>query len=268
MRFSQQEMITSPQNKKIKWVRSLQSDSRARRESRACVVEGVRMAEEVISCGIRPLLVLHTSELTSRAESALDTLAGAGTEIEAVSPRIMLAASDTQTPQGLLLVLPIQPPTLAEELSFILILDGVRDPGNLGTILRTAAAAGTEAVFITPGSADPYAPKVLRAGMGAHFRLHVACLDWAEIMKKTARLKPVLASPHAGKPYYRLNLAVPLALIIGGEADGAGSQARNYAYERVHIPMAGEMESLNAAAAAAVLIFEVIRQRGSKSQKK
>lgn len=257
-------MITSLQNKKIKWVRSLQADGRLRRESCACVVEGVRMAEEALSCGIQPRLALHTPGLSPRGESALEALAGTGTEIEAVSHRVMRAASDTQTPQGLLLVVPIEPPALPDELSFTLILDCIRDPGNLGAILRTAAAAGCQAVFITPGTADPYAPKVLRAGMGAHFRLPVASLNWNEITRKTAGLRLLLASPHTGTHYSLLNLQAPLALIIGGEAEGASPEARDLAQERAHIPMVGEMESLNAAASAAVLIFEVVRQRNLK----
>jgi len=257
-------MITSLQNKKIKWVRSLQADGRLRREACACVVEGVRMAEEALSCGIQPRLALHTPELSPRGESALEALAGTGTEIEAVSPRVMRTASDTQTPQGLLLVVPIEPPSLPDKLDFALVLDSIRDPGNLGAILRTAAAAGCQAVFITPGTADPYAPKVLRAGMGAHFRLPVASLKWREITRKISGLSLLLASPHKGTPYYRLNLQVPLALIIGGEAEGASPEARDLAHERVHIPMAGEMESLNAASSAAVLIFEVVRQRNLK----
>jgi TrmH family RNA methyltransferase len=258
-------MITSPQNKKIKWVRSLQADRRARREWSAFVVEGIRMVEEVLSCGIRPLLILHTPEQNPRALSALEALAGLGAEVEEVSPQVMRDASDTQTPQGLLLVLPVEAPPLPEEFDFALILDGVRDPGNLGAILRTAAAAGNVVVFITPGSADLYSPKVVRAGMGAHFRLPVAPLNWGEIRRKTAGLKPVLASPHQGAPYHRLNLNVPVALIIGGEAEGASPEARKFAQDYVHIPMGGAMESLNAAAAAAVLIFEVIRQRDSES---
>ena len=260
-------MITSPKNKKIKWVRSLQLDGRARREWCAFVVEGVRMAEEVLSCGIQPLLALYTTALNPRANSALEALAGLGTEVEEVSTQVMRIASDTQTPQGLLLVLPLEPSSIPDELNFALILDSVRDPGNLGTILRTAAAAGNAAVFITPGSADPYSPKVIRAGMGAHFHLPIASLDWGEIKLKTAGLTAVLASPRMGVPYHRMNLKNPLALIIGGEAEGASQEAREFAQEYVYIPMEGDMESLNAAAAAAVLIFEVVRQRNTESPK-
>ena len=122
-------------------------------------------------------------------------------------------------------------------------------------------------MLLPPGSTDPYAPKVLRSAMGAHFRLPVQSLDWdglrAYLAPPTPGAQPVvyLADAAGGQPYTQADLRRPLALVIGGEAAGAGAQMSALAQARLHIPMPGKMESLNAAVAAAILMFEVVRQR-------
>jgi TrmH family RNA methyltransferase len=188
-----------------------------------------------------------------------------GAEVLSVAPHVMQTASDTQTPQGILAVLPIQRLPIPERANFVSILDGVRDPGNLGTILRTALAAGMDAVLLPPGTVDPFSPKVVRAGMGAHFKLPIHTLEWDEIRQiaKSLHLILYLADSSGGQPHHKSDFVSPLALIIGGEAEGAGVEAQGLAASRVHIPMPGEAESLNAAVAAAVLMFEVVRQRQS-----
>ncbi|MGE5123438.1 MAG: TrmH family RNA methyltransferase, partial [Acidobacteriaceae bacterium] len=155
---------------------------------------------------------------------------------------------------------------LPAELDFLLILDGIRDPGNLGTILRTAAAARIQAVLLAPGNVDAFAPKVLRAGMGAHFRLPIHQLGWAHIEQLLAGspggMRIYLADAAGGIPYTRADFRTPLALLVGGEAAGAGHEAFSLASEKVQIPMPGGSESLNAGIAAGILLFEVVRQRG------
>jgi TrmH family RNA methyltransferase len=130
-------------------------------------------------------------------------------------------------------------------------------------MLRSAAAAGVDAALVPEGTVDIYAPKVLRAAMGAHFRLPVQALSWEEISDYLLRsgLYVYLADAEAGISYTRADFRLPLALVVGGEAEGASSFAARLATERVHIPMPGGMESLNAAIAAALLLFEVVRQR-------
>jgi TrmH family RNA methyltransferase len=152
---------------------------------------------------------------------------------------------------------------LPEKLGFVLILDGLRDPGNLGAILRTADSAAVELVFLTPNSVDPFSPKVVRAGMGAHFHLPVQEASWEDIdgCIQTNGLRVYLASPDDGTQYYRTDFHQPFALIIGGEAQGASNLAFQTSDQRVHIPMPGGSESLNAGAAAAILLFEAVRQR-------
>jgi RNA methyltransferase, TrmH family len=258
-------VITSTSNAQVKYVRSLLGQGRARRAENAFVVEGVRLVEEAAASGWACRLVLYSAGLGERGAALLPVFQAAGAQVEEVAPHVMEAASATQTPQGILAVLQIQEKPLPQPLTAALILDQVRDPGNLGTILRTAAAAGVQPVFLAPGSADPYAPKVVRAAMGAHFRLALKTIGWDEISRlcQQNHLQILLADAAGEQVYTSVDLRSPFALLIGGEAHGASPLAASLAHLRVRIPLAGQMESLNAAAAAAVLLFEAARQRAS-----
>ncbi|MBN2502883.1 MAG: RNA methyltransferase [Anaerolineales bacterium] len=256
-------MITSTQNPKIKEIRGLQARSKTRRAAGAFVVEGVRLAEEALQAGWQPQLVIYTEDLNERGLALVEAWQSQSVAVEAVSDHVMAAASDTQTPQGILLVLPMQIMPTPDQLDFALILDQMRDPGNLGTLLRTAAAAGAGAIFLPPGTVDVYAPKVIRSAMGAHFHLSIQALTWEaiEAQCKLYSLQVFLAAAGNGTPYTQADFSQPLALLIGGEAHGAGQHAHHLATTAVHIPMPGTAESLNAAVAAAILTFEVVRQR-------
>jgi TrmH family RNA methyltransferase len=142
-----------------------------------------------------------------------------------------------------------------------LILDRVRDPGNLGTILRTALAARVEQVLLTPGTVDLTNPKAVRAAMGAHLHLPVAQLGWEPIAGVTAGCDVWLAEASGDAFYTAVDWTRPVALIVGGEASGAGRQARSLAQASVSIPMSADVDSLNTAVATAVILFEVARQR-------
>ncbi|MDD5469020.1 MAG: RNA methyltransferase, partial [Anaerolineales bacterium] len=255
--------ITSTHNPKIQWARALQSKARQRREESAYVVEGVRLVEEAYLAGRQPLLVLHSAELDERGQELVAGFAQRGCPVEPVAEHVLRAASDTQTPQGILAVLPWENLPAPEKPDFVLIPDGVRDPGNLGSMLRAAAAAGVDVAWLPPGTVDAYAPKVVRAAMGAHFHLPLRQAGWEEIthMARRARLKLYLADAQGGEAYTDVDLRIPLALVVGGEAEGASLAALQAVDARVHISMPGKSESLNAAAAAAILLFEVVRQR-------
>ncbi len=258
-------MITSIHNPKIQVIRKLQSHSKVRKEEQVFVIEGVRLAEEALLSGWEAQQVLCTSHLDMRGRAVVEGFAAHGARGELVSDTVFKSISETETPQGVLVVLAQQTLPLPKELDFLLILDGVRDPGNLGTILRTAAAARTQAVLLAPGNVDAFAPKVLRAGMGAHFRLPIHQLGWAQIEQllagSHAGMRIYLADAAEGTAYTQADFRTPLALLIGGEAAGAGHEAITLANEKVRIPMPGSSESLNAAIAAGILIFEVVRQR-------
>ncbi len=254
-------MITSAANPKIKLVRALQA-RRARREAeQAFVLEGPRLAEEALRAGVAPRLVLFAPPLDPRSQAALDALAARGAPLEEVSRPVMAAASDTPAPPGLLVVAPIVPVPPPERLSLVLVLDRLADPGNLGTVLRAADAAGVEAVFLAPGTVDAYNPKVVRAAAGAHFHLPIAAVGWEELAGRLSGLALWRAEAHAGQAYNQVDWRQPCGLVIGSEAAGPGDAARALAPRAVHIPMPGRAESLNAAMAAAVLMFEAARQR-------
>ena len=258
-------MITSTRNPKIQWVRSLQARSRQRREDSAFVVEGVRLVEEALNSGWKARLVMYTDDLDLRGQRLVDEFASRSVPIELVTLQVMRAASDTQTPQGILGVISLDDLPLPESLDFVFIPDGIRDPGNLGTMLRTASAAGVDAVFLPPGTVDAFAPKVLRSAMGAHFRLPLFTGSWEELRALISRasLRVYLAAADCDLVYTQADFRSPLALIVGGEAGGAGEAARQVGDACVSIPMPGGTESLNAAAAAAVLFYEVLRQRSA-----
>lgn len=263
------QIISSISNHKIQWVRKLQAQARFRREEAAFVVEGVRLVEEALRSNWDALLALYTQGLDERGMELLRELEARSAPIAELTSNVFGSVSDTQTPQGILVVVKFPGERLPDWIDFLLVVDGVRDPGNLGTILRTAAAASVGAVLLTPGTVDAYSPKVVRAGMGAHFKVPVLSTDWTEIQKylssrsKTGAYKIYLADAAGGRVYTHADFTSPTALIIGGEAQGAGAQAEELMHERVYIPMHGSVESLNVAIAAAILMFEVVRQRES-----
>jgi TrmH family RNA methyltransferase len=258
-------MLTSPRNPTIRQIRKLQRSARDRRETGMFVIEGVRLVEEALQAGVMPETVLYLEDLGDRGAAVLERFRAAGLEPIPVSAAVMQAAAGTQTPQGLLAVLPLPAGPLPASLTFLLVLDGVRDPGNLGAILRTAAAAAVEGALLSPGSADPYQPKAVRAAMGAHFKLPVRTAEWDEIEALTAGLQVFLADAGsetaAETDHTNADLTGPLALVIGGEAHGEGPEIARLNPLRLRIAMPGGVESLNAAVAAGILMFEVVRQR-------
>jgi TrmH family RNA methyltransferase len=258
-------MITSVQNQKIKRIRQLQTRSRFRKKESAYVVEGVRLLEEVLSAKLVPELVVFTKELDPRGFLLLEKLQDKQIPCLEATPEVFKSVSATETPQGILAVLPQIPLPVPDELDYVLIADEIRDPGNLGTLLRTAHAAGVQVVLLSPGTVDPYSPKVLRSGMGAHFKLPVIISTWDEIQPITQEIKIFGSDMNQGTSLWEADLKIPLAMIIGGEAFGLGENARKLVDAWVNIPMEGKTESLNASAAGAVLLFEVLRQRSKLS---
>lgn len=254
------EFIASAANPVLAFVRSL-----ARRDRRAAegafVVEGVRAVRDALETGAVPRLVL----LRQGDEAlAADLSISHGVSVRIVDRRLFDRLSEVQTPQGILAVFSIPTPASATEDAspLVLILDRPRDPGNLGTLLRAAAGAGVSAVYLTPESVDPWNPKAVRAGMGAHFRVPIAQLDAATMADLRASLPlRVAAGSEASRPYDAVDWTGPAALVIGGEAEGVGPELREWASEEVGIPLASNVESLNAAVAGAVILFEAARQR-------
>lgn len=259
-------MITSAQNPRVQHVRALIARRKDREEHGEFVVEGVRLLEEALASGWVMHLLLYAGELSPRAAALLAEARNRGVDVEEVSLPLFQSLAATETPQGVLGVLARRHTSLPAKLNFVVIADGIRDPGNLGTLLRSAAAAGVQGVFLPPGTADAFAPKVVRAGMGAHFRLPVLQADWEQIaatLKSSCRV--YVAEASEGMSCWQVDLTAPVALVIGGEAEGVSAQARTLADGVITIPMPGKSESLNAGVAAGILLFEVVRQRYEKT---
>lgn len=231
------------------------------------MVEGVRLMEEAFAVGIQPEMVLFSSALSLRGMKLLENLQNTGVQVEETTPELLKSLSDTETPQGILAVLPIQDYQMPANADFIVLADQVRDPGNLGTLLRTCQAAGVQAVVLTPGTVDVFSPKVVRSAMGAHFRLPLIHTDWEAITRWKEALQPQpdfwISDVREGVSCWDADLRSPLILGIGSEAEGMSPSAAALPHQKIHIPMPGQSESLNASIAAGILIFEVIRQRNT-----
>ena len=277
-------LITSPSNPRISKVRALHT-ARGRKKNGLFLIEGPNLLEALLAAQIVPYEIYYQPELlqrTSRGASLLDRLlffqaptGGSSSALVEVSERVIETISETQTSQGIVCVLPLDALDQAQIRArrvpayrpALLILDALTDPGNLGTILRTALAADVERVLLTPDCVDYYSPKVLRAAAGAHLMLPVEVdLSWEAIGERVTthcRGAPHALLAEASGPirYYDLDLTQPFALIIGNEAHGPSQAARALATHAISIPLANGVESLNAAMAAGIILYEATRQR-------
>lgn len=279
--FALTGMIESASNPTVRLLQSLAS-AKGRREHGLFLAEGVRLINDALAAGKRPEICLYHEESlrrTERGKSLLRRLAelgarrDAGTSVQPASERAIAAAAGTQHPQGVVAAFKIPqqaPEPRAEGVPLVLVCDNVQDPGNLGTILRTAEAAGACAVLLSREAADPYNPKVVRAAMGAHFRLPVfPDLAWEQVSAALGVLgvpeTAVFATDAGARLVYdAVDWRGPAALIVSNEAHGLTPEAASLAERSgglVAIPMQGSAESLNAAIAAAVVLFEAARQR-------
>ncbi len=259
--------ITSPGNERIRFVRSLFRTSTRRKEG-VFLVEGVRLVEDALKSGAAPTLVLVCLEQLERTPRGAELLTLLSPfPCWPVTEAVAKVLSDTETPQGVFAVFPIPKPTARPIAGpVVLILDRVRDPGNAGTLLRSADASGVVRTVAFVDSVDAYSPKVVRAAMGAHFRLDVLeDAHWSELLPALADRPRWLAAAHGGTPYDRVDWARDCAVIVGGEAEGAGPEATTAASETVTIPMTGPAESLNAAMAGTILLFDAARVRRNRS---
>ena len=248
-------MITSISNPRIKNLIQLQKKGKARREQQCFVVEGLKM---VLEAPTERLKAIYMSENFSRGEEQRQAVekkaAASGCFLEVLSDKVFKETSDTMT--------------LALQKSggkrMILILESLQDPGNLGTILRTGEGAGIDGIILNRTSVDPYMPKVIRSTMGSIYRVPVAVAEDLEVV--VSRLKEsgtrVYAAHLKGeKSYYEQDYLTDTCFMIGNEANGLSDALADMATDYIRIPMAGQVESLNAGVAAALLMYEAKRQR-------
>jgi len=261
-------MITSAGNKRVRYVRSLYRRRTRHREERF-LVEGVRLVSEALEARTPPTLLFCTPEMAESGMGAhlLELADRKHVECCQVTREIMELVADTTTPQGALAVVPFPRLPMPEERRLVLVLDGLRDPGNVGAVLRTAAAACADEVVTLPGTVDVYGPKVVRAGMGAHFRVPIrSCRASQEVPSELEGMQVLVATASAQQPYWEADWGLPTALVLGSEAVGIGASTSRWATSAVAIPLARGVESLNVASAAAILLFEAVRQRSSEVQ--
>ena len=262
--------VVSPDNETVKLATALRQKKR-RDETGLFVVEGIRIVEEALASQWKIECAIVASEefADSRIQLCAERLTERGCPVLSVPLALYRKASDTETPQGIMTIVRQQQNTLADwvstkESSLWVILDALQDPGNVGTIIRSADAAGAAGVILTPGCADLYAGKTTRATMGSLFHLPVIRAKTEECLAFCMKqhLAVYIAGAEAAQIYSETDLTVPCAVVLGNEGLGVGEVFRSKATLNLRIPILGRAESLNVASAAAVILFEAARQRG------
>lgn len=263
----ERETITSPGNQVVRLVRSLDR-RKGREEEGLFVVEGERAVVDALDAGIEPrVLVLREGFGPSSLALAAIVAAEAPDIVRVLSAALFDSLTDTVSPQGVLALLPVPVRwELPETTTLVVLLDGIQDPGNMGTLIRSSAAAGADAVLIGDGSVDPYNPKVVRAAMGSHFRVPIISAGMISLARYHSIAIRAIADAGAEHAYDEAEWGDPTLLIVGSEANGPGAASRELANRVVSIPMAGGVESLNAAMAGSIILFEIARQRRSGSR--
>jgi len=256
--------ITSQSNPKARYVRRLGSRAFRARERRL-IVEGVRLVEEALAAGSGVDFVFVSEDVrgTDRGRRLSESLRLAGVPMFDVSPTLLEELGDTVTSQGILAVAAWPDMAWPDSPRSVVALDGIRDPGNVGTVLRTAQAAAVDCAVVTPGTADATSPKVVRSAAGAHFRLPILRAPRPQLAELAgdSGLDVWVADVDGDARYDSVDWRRPFMLVVGGEAEGPSQEALDLG-RTVHIPMPGGSDSLNAGVAAAVLLFEALRRRG------
>ncbi|MBQ9155632.1 MAG: RNA methyltransferase [Eubacterium sp.] len=254
-------MITSVSNPKIKNLISLKKSARERRKQESFLVEGPRMFFEIPAGQLREVYL--TEEFEHRFGDRL-----AGYRYECISDNVCRHLSDTRTPQGVIAVVrprhwPLSDLISSAGVPCFMVLENLQDPGNLGTILRTAEAAGVTGIIMNRDCVDPYNPKVIRSTMGAVFRMPFLVVeDLAGALAAMKREGILVYAAHLeGKIFYEEDYKKPAAFLIGNEGNGLTDETASLADRLIRIPMKGNTESLNAAMAAGLIMYEVMRQR-------
>ena len=259
-------MISNSSNVQIKNLVKLQKNARTRREQNAFVIEGKKLFEEAKTLGVvKRAYVTNTyiEGLTETEEAYFK-----GVEYEIVEEKVLKEAADTKTPQGVVAI--VEKPCydweelLAKEQLKIMLLEDLRDPGNLGTIIRTAEGAGMDAVIMSKETVDLFNPKVVRSTMGSIFRVPFFYVE--DMMQTVKELQgkgvSVVATDLQGKnDYDGERYPDKTAIVIGNEAKGISAEMRESADILIKIPMCGQLESLNASVAAGIMMYELFRQK-------
>lgn len=251
-------LITSKDNSKIKEIKKLKEK---KYRKTAFIVEGIKMFKEAISekAEIDTIIIREDTELDFKLDSELEK------KVIHVTKNVFETISDVVSPQGVLVVInkKIDDNKISKHADYILALDGIQDPGNLGTIIRTADSANIKQILVSKDTVDSYSPKVVRSTMGAIYRVKIIeCEDLAKTLKslQTTGFEIVTTDLHTDKSIYDMNYNKKI-VVIGNEANGVTPEIRELSNYRVKIPMLGKTESLNAAVATGIMIYEYVRQK-------
>lgn len=253
-------------HKRVQRVRRLLTQSSYRRAERAFVLEGAKLVEEALRAGA-PLEAVYTvAGEEAEVAAVADRAFAAGVRVFPLRPGVMERVADTVTPQPILAVASAaqRPLDEARGEGLVVVCVDVRDPGNLGTVLRTAEASGAGAVICCEGTVDVYNPKCVRASAGSVFHVRLAAGGKpVEVLERLGAwgLRRLGTTASGGTPYDRVDFRGPSALVLGNEASGLPADVAGLVDELVSVPMVGRAESLNVGMAAAVLCFEAARQR-------
>lgn len=257
-------MITSTGNAQIKQLVQLQKKAKVREEKGVFLAEGIRMLKETPKDKIEKLYLSESFYEKKKNELDLE-----GLKVEILSDHVFQHVSDTQTPQGALYIVRRSQTALddilnTKEIPLLMVLDNLQDPGNLGTIMRTAEGAGVTGIILSKDCVDIYNPKVIRSTMGAIYRMpfiYVENLPEVLTVLKERGIKTYAAHLDGKRYYDEENYREAAAFLIGNEGNGLRDEVAEAAEIKIKIPMHGQVESLNAAVAASILMYEACRQR-------
>ncbi|MCR4432055.1 MAG: 23S rRNA (guanosine(2251)-2'-O)-methyltransferase RlmB [Tepidanaerobacteraceae bacterium] len=263
-------MLSEIPKKHIKFIKALKASKNARDREKCFIVEGLRSVEEAVKSNFTIVFAAVSNKFLNKGDgrsSNLITQLQCSQLLYMISEEQFNLLSDTVTPQGIMAVIRMKSFELKEfarENFFIIALDKIKDPGNLGTIIRTADAAGVNAVIAGKGCVDLYNPKVIRSTMGSIF--HVPVISSDDIIETLMELKNKggkIVSTHLGakKYYYELDMTGPTVLVMGKEDAGVCDEINSISDEIVKIPMKGKAESLNVSIAHGIVLFEAVKQR-------
>ena len=250
--------IISRDNSLFKQLKKLADSSRERRKLGETLLDGAHLVETYLEVFGEPrLLIIAEGESTAEVSHLIQQLADVPT---VMFPTLMFQElAPVASPTGILALVKTPTIPLPESLNFVLMLEDIQDPGNLGSMLRTAAAAGVDAVYLSEGCTEAWSPKALRGGQGAQFTLPI--VESADLVGLASNFEgQVLATTLRGDSIYKLDLTSPTAIAIGNEGNGLSGAMQKAASHHVTIPIAEGVESLNAAAAASICLFERVRQ--------
>ena len=258
--------IASRDNATFRSMARLASSAAERRRSGLTVIDGAHLLAAYLDSGGEPEeVVVSPAGAADREVAALLARCGKA-RVAAVSEALFNEISTVETPTGVMAAVRTPAGRAAPFTArLVLLLEDIQDPGNVGTLLRTAAAAGAEHVLLSPHCAFAWAPKVLRAAMGAHFALNIVEKADLAAWLRGFRGTSVALAGEARDSLYELDLTGPLALLVGNEGAGLTAALREAATRVARIPMPGRMESLNAATAASIALFEALRQRAARA---